>query len=60
MGQRLVKRRHRARTARALCVAAEPSRDPAKAVAGVYELDPRQAGLEVRVPYLGFSSSTRL
>ena len=42
----------------ALCAAAEPSRDPAKAAAGVYELDPRQAGLEVRVPYLGFSSST--
>lgn len=39
-------------------VAAEPSRDPAKAPAGFYELDPGRASLAVRVPYLGFSSST--
>lgn len=33
---------------------AEPTnRDPAKAPAGTYELDPRHAGLVVRVPHLG-------
>jgi polyisoprenoid-binding protein YceI len=34
--------------------AADPtSRDPAKVPAGTYELDPRHAGLVVRVPHLG-------
>lgn len=34
--------------------AADPTtRDPAKAPAGVYELDPRHAGLIVKVPHMG-------
>lgn len=37
--------------------AAAPARDPAKAPAGSYVLDPRRGGLAVRVPYLGGLSS---
>lgn len=36
----------------AVCVAAEPSRDPAAAPAGTYVLDPQRASLGVRVRYL--------
>ena len=39
--------------------AADPTtRDPAKAPAGTYELDPRHAGLIVRVVHMGFSHYT--
>ena len=39
--------------------AAEPSRDPARAPAGIYALDPSQAALSIRVSYLGgLSNST--
>jgi polyisoprenoid-binding protein YceI len=41
-----------------LAVGAPDSRDPVKAPAGVYELDPRHASLIVRVARLGFSRYT--